>query len=65
MGFDTHCYDYQMIFMPEKEQVNAGVLSLLPLPQSPVEAHQPAELVLLTETLQTTPVTAAKIKGWT
>ena len=58
-------YDYTICYKPGKHQANADSLSHLPLPESPREVATPGEIVFIMETLQGTPVDAAKIRRWT
>ena len=58
-------YEYTLIFRSTAQHGNADALSRLPLPEPPSEVPLPAELVLLTEYLENSPVTAAQIKNWT
>ena len=58
-------YTYDIVFKPGTQNANADVLSRLPLPDSPSDVPLPEETVLLLETLQLFPITAAQIKTWT
>ena len=58
-------YTYDIVFKPGIQNVNADVLSRLSLPNSPSDVPLPEETVLLLETLQLFPITAAQIKTWT
>ena len=58
-------YNYQVQYVPGKENMNADVFSRLPLPVQPKEVPTPEELVFLIEGLQLSPVTLPQIKNWT
>ena len=58
-------YNYDIVFKPGSQNANADVLSRLPLTDSPSYVPLPEETVLLLETLQLSPITAAQIKTWT
>ena len=58
-------YHYDISYKPGKANANADVLSRLPLPDHVGEVPIPEEIVLLLESLQTSPVTADQIKTWT
>ena len=48
-----------------KVNVNADMLSHLPLPECPADVPTPGETVLLMETLQPSPVNMEEIRTWT
>ena len=52
-------------YKPGKEHANADSLSRLPLPQAPLQTPLPADIVLLMDTLQTSPVTVRQVRHWT
>ena len=58
-------HDYTIAYKPWKKHANADALSRLPFPDQPLESHKPAEVVLLMETLQASPLTAQDIQHWT
>ena len=58
-------YNYQVQYVPGKENMNADVFSCLPLPVQPKEVPTPEKLVLLIEGLDISPVTLPQIKNWT
>ena len=58
-------YAYTMRFRPGKENANADMLSRLPLKETEPERPPPAELVLLLDTLEASPVDARRVRKWT
>ena len=58
-------YQYSISYRPGEKIANADGLSRLPLPDTPREAKVPAEVVLLLETLQASPISAKQIRKWT
>jgi hypothetical protein len=54
-----------MRFRPGKENSNADMLSRLPLAKSEPERPPPAEVVLLLDTMEASPVDARKVRKWT
>ena len=58
-------YHYTLEFRPTHKHANADALSWLPLSDKPACVPVPAEMVLLTEMLQSAPITAAQIARWT
>ena len=58
-------YDYMIAYKPGKEHANADSLSRVPLPQAPLQTPLPADIVLLMDTLQTSPVTVRQVRHWT
>ena len=58
-------YNYVISYKPGDQHANADSLSRLPLPEHPTETTPPADIVLLMDTLQTSPVTAQNIRYWT
>ncbi len=58
-------YDYTITYKPGKQHGNADPLSLLPLPEAPVDVPVPLETIMLMESLSSSPITAAHIKQWT
>ena len=57
-------YQYSICYNPGNTHSNADGLSRLPLPESPTEFPQPGEVILLMDTLETTPVRAQNSKQW-
>ena len=57
-------YDYCITYEPGAKLANADVLSRLPLPDQPSDVPLPGEMILLLETLCSSPVNAAQIKTW-
>ncbi len=55
-------YEYTMGFRSTTRHGNADAMSRLPLPEKPDTTPVPAELVLLVEHLQDSPITASQIK---
>ena len=58
-------YEYTIAYKSGDQHANADSLSRLPLPEQPAQIEQPADIVLLLETLQASPVTANNIRRWT
>ena len=58
-------YEYTIKFRKTQLHGNADALSRLPLPEKPEDVPTPAELVLLVEHLNDSPVTACQVKTWT
>ena len=58
-------YDYQIQYKPGKEHANADLLSRLPLPETVSKAPVPADVKLLMESLQASPINANQIRKWT
>ena len=58
-------YDYTISYKPGIEHANADSLSRLPLPQPLLDTPPPGDIVLLMETLHSSPVTAQHIRQWT
>ena len=58
-------YDHEISYKPGDKHANADSLSRLPLPAFPAKTPQPADIVLLMETLQASPTTARHICQWT
>ena len=58
-------YNCSIEYKPGQDHANANTLSCLPLPESVLNVPQPAELILLMDTLDNTPVHAAQIRRWT
>ena len=58
-------YEYTLRFRKTEAHGNADALSRLPRPKAPVDVPQPAELVLLLEHLEDSPVTVQQIAAGT
>ena len=58
-------YEYSIYFRKTQEHVNADALSRLPLREEPAVVPVPAELVLLVEHLNDSPITAKQFETWT
>ena len=58
-------YDYHIQYKPGRDNSNADVLSRLPLPESLTSVPQPGKMILLMDTLHSSPVSATQIKTWT
>ena len=65
VGFDTVCYNYNIQYRPGKQLVNADLLSRLPLPDTITDPPLLGEMIVLMETLSTSPITATNVKTWT
>ena len=57
-------YEYSLTFKPTAEHSNADAMSRLPLPTTLADPPEPMETVLLLEKLETSPVTADRIRTW-
>ena len=57
-------YEYALIFHGTKAHANTDALSRLPLPVEPETIETLPELVLLTEHLNNSPVTAKDVRSW-
>ena len=58
-------YEYTFEFRPTHQHANADALSRVPLGDKPSSVLVPAEMVLLTEMLESAPVTAVQIANRT
>ena len=58
-------YQYSIVHRPGAEQGNTDGLSRLPLPTTPKQVPQPADMVLLMERLNASLVPAAHVRSWT
>ena len=57
-------YEYNIVYKSGNSNTNADLLSRLPLPETIADVPIPGELILLMETLQSSPITSTKIKSW-
>ena len=57
-------YEYSLIFKRTADHGNTDAMSRLPLHDTAPEVPEPAEIVLLMEKLEASPVTAERIKAW-
>ena len=58
-------YEYTITYRSTATHENADAMSRLPLPESPQVTPLPPEMILLMEELNTTPITAERIRVWT
>ena len=58
-------YEYDLLYRPGEQNANADALSPLPLPDLPETTTVPGDIVHLLETINASPVNAAKVKLWT
>ncbi|PAA68677.1 hypothetical protein BOX15_Mlig034486g1 [Macrostomum lignano] len=58
-------YSYRLQYRKGATLLRADALSRLPLPSKPAEAPAPAEVVLLIDSFNEGPVTAAQVRCWT
>ena len=58
-------YNYEIKFKAGLENTNAGLLSRLPLPETPLHVPEPGQTVLQMNTMDSSVVTAAHVKSWT
>ena len=58
-------YEYSLSYKSTHAHGNADALSRLPLPKTPRDTPQPMETVLMMEHLNSTPITATRIRTWT
>ncbi|XP_041379597.1 uncharacterized protein K02A2.6-like [Gigantopelta aegis] len=58
-------YEYNIVYKSGNSNANADLLSRLPLPETIADVPIPGELILLMETIQSSPITSTKIKSWT
>ncbi len=57
-------YEYSIEYRPGKHHANADFLSRMPLADTPSSVPEMPETVLLMETLDSSPITAAQVKLW-
>lgn len=58
-------YEYELLYRPGEQNGNADALNRLPLPDAPETTPIPGDIIHLLETINTSPVDAAKVKLWT
>jgi len=58
-------YTYHVKHHPGKAHHNADALSWLPLPDCPESTPVPAEIVLMLENIESTPITVSQVHTWT
>ena len=61
----TYLIDYNLVYVPGKENVSDDSLSRLPLPASPTSTPVPPETVHLMDKLESSPITPHMIRSWT
>ena len=57
-------YEYAFTYKPGTRMANADALSRLPLPGQPADVPLPGDMVLVFDTLSTSPVHAAQTRSW-
>jgi len=58
-------YNYSISYKPGDKHGNADLFSRLPLGDTPKTVPDAPETILLMSSLESTPITAAKVKQWT
>ena len=57
-------YEYQIVYRPGRQHINADALSRLPLPET-FPAEEEEALVLMLDEMDDAPVTTEQVRHWT